>query len=359
MKKSTRGKLGKVIEIDEGKVREHLGEMVRGTVEETLNSMLDAEADRLCRATRYQRSPERVDTRAGHYQRKLHTKAGEVTLSMPKLRTQTFETAIIERYRRREASVEESLIEMYLAGVSVRRVEDITEALWGTRVSPGTVSNLNKKIYAKIEKWRNRKIEGEHPYVYMDGIALKRSWGGEVRNVSVLVAIGVGRDGFREVLSICEGAKEDKAGWSSFLRHLKKRGLKGTKLFISDACLGLTESLAEFYPEAKWQRCTVHFYRNVFSVVPSGKVRKVATMLKAIHAQEDKKAAKEKMKQVIRKLKAMKLAQAAKKVEESGEETLTYYDFPQEHWTRDQDQQSAGTPLEGDQEADPGGGLLS
>ena len=186
MKKSTTGKLGKVIEIDEGRIRNHLGGMVRGTVEEALNGMLDAEADRLCNATRYQRSPERVDTRAGHYQRKLHTKAGEVTLNMPKLRTQTFETAIIERYRRREASVEESLIEMYLAGVSVRRVEDITEALWGAKVSPGTVSNLNKKIYEHIEKWRNKKITGEHPYVYMDGIALKRSWGGEVKNVSVL-----------------------------------------------------------------------------------------------------------------------------------------------------------------------------
>ena len=178
MKKSTTGKLGKVIKIDEGRIRDHLGEMVRGTVEEALNGMLDAEADRLCKATRYQRSPERVDSRAGHYQRKLHTKAGEVTLNMPKLRAQTFETAIVERYRRREASVEESLIEMYLAGVSVRRVEDITEALWGTKVSPGTVSNLNKKIYEHIEKWRNKKITGEYPYVYMDGIALKRSWGG-------------------------------------------------------------------------------------------------------------------------------------------------------------------------------------
>ena len=100
-----------------------------------------------------------------------------------------FETAIIERYRRREASVEEAVVEMYLAGVSVRRVEDITEALWGTRVSSGTVSRLNQKIYAHIEAWRNRPIEGEHPYVYLDGIVLKRSWAGEVRNVSLLVAI--------------------------------------------------------------------------------------------------------------------------------------------------------------------------
>ena len=113
-------------------------------MEEALNAMLDAEAGRLCGAARYERREGRRDTRAGSYERSLHTKAGEVTLKVPKLRRQTFETAVIERYRRRESSVEEALIEMYLAGVSVRRVEDITEALWGTRVSPGTVSNLNK-----------------------------------------------------------------------------------------------------------------------------------------------------------------------------------------------------------------------
>ena len=206
---------------------------------------------------------------------------------MPKLRRQTFETAIIERYRRREASVEEALIEMYLAGVSVRRVEDITEALWGTRVSPSTVSDLNKKIYATIETWRNRPIEGEHPYVYLDGIVMKRSWAGEVRNVSLLVAIAVNAEGYREILGIVEGAKEDKAGWSGFLKHLKERGLKGVRLIISDACMGLAESAAEFFPDAGWQRCVVHFYRNVFSHVPRPKMREVAAMLKAIHASED------------------------------------------------------------------------
>ena len=128
--------MGQVIQIDEARIRDHLGEMVRGTVEETLNAMLDAEADQLCGAGRYERSQARQDTRAGSYDRTLQTSAGEVNLKVPKLRRQTFETAIIERYRRRESSVEEALIEMYLAGISVRRVEDITEALWGTRVSP-------------------------------------------------------------------------------------------------------------------------------------------------------------------------------------------------------------------------------
>ena len=189
MKEENEGRpMGQVIKIDEARIRDHLGEMVRGTVEETLNAMLDAEADELCGAGRYQRSADRVDTRAGSYGRTLHTSAGDVKLKVPKLRQQVFETAIIERYRRREASVEETLIEMYLAGVSVRRVEDITEALWGTRVSPATVSNLNKKIYAKIDVWRNRAITGEHPRLYLDGIFIKRSWAGEVRNVSLLVA---------------------------------------------------------------------------------------------------------------------------------------------------------------------------
>jgi transposase-like protein len=183
--------MGEVIRIDEARIRDHLGEMVRGTVEEALNAMLDAEADRLCNAGRCERTDARRDLRAGSYLRSLETKAGKVTLKVPKLRRQTFETAIIERYQRRETSVEEALIEMYLAGVSVRRVEAITEARWGTRVSPGTVSNLNKPIDATIEappppaggvafgdRWRNRPIEGAHPYVFLDGIVMKRTRSG-------------------------------------------------------------------------------------------------------------------------------------------------------------------------------------
>jgi transposase-like protein len=165
MGEDTPSPLGNVITIDDDRIKSHLDRVVRGSVEETLNALLDAEADRLCNAQRYERTEARRDMRAGYYERGLHTKAGEVRLKVPKLRRQTFETAIIERYRRRESSVEEALIEMYLAGVSVRRVEDITEALWGTRVSPATVSRLNKKIYGAIEAWRNRAIEGEHPYL--------------------------------------------------------------------------------------------------------------------------------------------------------------------------------------------------
>jgi len=324
----------KIVSINEGVVKAEMGELVRQSVEDTLNAMLDAEAERLCNAQKHERSPERTDCRAGYYQRGFETKAGKVKLKVPKLRYGTFETAIIERYKRRESSVEEALMEMYLAGVSVRRVEDITEALWGTKVSPGTISNLNQKAFARIEAWRNRPIEGEYAYVYLDGIVLKRCWSGEIRNVSVLAAIGVDQEGYRRVLGIAEGAKEDKAGWSAFLRHLKERGLTGVKLFITDACMGLTESLAEYYPDARWQRCTVHFYRNVFATVPRAKMRLVADMLKAIHAQEDLTAAQEKAEKVTEKLIAMKLPKAAEMVEKHIHETLTYYQFPVTHHRR-------------------------
>src|SRR6516225_2874703 len=260
MSDDTPSPLNNVITIDDERIKSHLDRVVRGTVEETLNALLDSEADQLCNAQRYERSAARRDTRAGHYERGLQTKAGEVRLRRP--------------------------------------------------------------------------IEGDHPYVYLDGIVLKRSWAGEVRNVSLLVAIGVNERGYREILGICEGAKEDKTGWSAFLKHLKDRGLKGVWLITSDACIGLAESAAEFFLEAAWQRCFVHWYRNIFSQVPSTTVREIAAMLKAIHASEDLAAAREKAISVIEKLRGLRLSRAAELVEAAIEETLAYYAFPEEHWRR-------------------------
>ena len=325
----------KIVQLNEEVIKVELKELVRSSVEETLNGLLEQEAQQLTNAARYERSAERQGYRSGHYSRSLTTTSGEVELKMPKLKGVSFETAIIERYRRRESSVEEALIKMYLAGVSVRRVEDITEALWGTKVSPSTISELNKKAYVHIEEWRNHMLHGgKYSYVYVDGIYLKRNWGGEFENVSILVAIGVNEDGYREVLGAGEGMKEDKDSWIGFLQWLRGRGLEGVKLVVGDKCLGMLEAVGEVFPEAKYQRCTVHFYRNVFSVVPRSKMKLVAKMLKAIHAQESKAAAREKAKQVAVTLREMKLKEAAKKVEDSIEETLTYMDFPYEHWLR-------------------------
>ena len=186
-------------------------------------------------------------------------------------------------------------------------VEDITEALWGSKVSSSTVSELNQKIYSKIESWRMQPIHGEHPYIFVDGVYLKRSWGGEVQNVSVLVAIGVN----------AEGSREDKESWSNFFRYLKDRGLKGVKLVISDKASGLVDILGDFFPAAQWQRCVVHWYRNAFNKCPYKHVKTVAAMLKAIHAQEDKEAARQKAVLVADKLRGMKLDSVAKFVEDS------------------------------------------
>lgn len=324
----------KIIQLNEGMIKQELKELVRTSVEETINGLLEEEVKALTNAEKYELTQDRQGYRAGHYERDFQTTSGNVKLKMPKLKGVAFETAIIERYQRRESSVEEALIEMYLAGVSVRRVEDITQALWGTKVSPGTISNLNKKVYDHIEEWRERRLQYEYPYVYLDGIYLKRNWGGEYENVAILVAMAVNKDGYREVIGTTEGMKEDKESWRSFLVSLKERGLQGTRLFVGDRCLGLLEAIGEVFPEAKYQRCVVHFYRNVFSVVPRGKMKQVAAMLKAIHAQEDKEAAREKAAAVAAKLREMKLREAADKVEKGIEETLTYMDFPATHWTK-------------------------
>lgn len=231
---------GKDIQIDEARVRDHLAEIVRGSVEETLNAMLQKQADELCQARRYERKADRAST-----------------ASRPSIRT-------------------------------CSSMESTSNAVGAVRV----------------------------------------------RNVSVLVAIGVGKDGFREILGVAEGAKEDKQSCAGFLRSLKERGLNGVELITSDRCLGLVESLAEFYPDALWQRCTAHFYRNVFSLVPAGRVREVATMLKATHAQEARGEAEAKVTQVAAKLELMRLGKAAELVRMGAVETPSYYAFPSEHWRR-------------------------
>jgi len=177
-------------------------------------------------------------------------------------------------------------------------------------------------------------LDGEHPYVMLDGIWLKRSWGGEVKNIAVLVAVGVRADGHREILGVAEGTKEDSESWRSFLRYLKERGLCGVRLITSDKCIGLVEALGEFFPDAAWQRCTVHFYRNVLKDVPRSKSREVAAMLKAVHAQEDREAAMTKANAIGEKLIAMRLPTAAKCFTAGVNETLSYMSFPREHWVR-------------------------
>ena len=323
-----------IVSVDEETLKGDLRELVRKTVQDTINALLEQEAEEMVGAERYERTAGREAYRSGHYKRRLTTTSGQIELDVPKLRGATFQTAVIERYRRRETSVEEAIIEMYLAGVSTRRIEDVREILWGAGVSAGTVSNLNEKAYKSVEEWRSRPLSGEYPYVFIDGIYLKRSWGGSYENVSILVAIGVNGDGRREIIGCAEGFTESKDSWREFLLWLKGRGLSGVRMVTGDKCQGMVGALEEVFPQASYQRCTVHFYRNVFSKVPKQKRALVARMLKAIHAQESREAAMAKADEVAASLEGMRLGAAAKVVREGCLETLTYTDFPMQHWTR-------------------------
>lgn len=323
-----------IVTFDENAVRGELRELVRRTVEDTINALLEEEADDLVKAGRYERTVGREAYRAGHYERDLTTTSGQVTLKMPKLKGVRFATAVIERYKRRETSVEEAMIEMYLAGVSTRRIEDVSEILWGASVSASTVSNLNEKAFEAVEEWRCRPLTCAYPYVFVDGIYLKRAWGGSFENVAVMVAIGVNDDGYREVIGAAEGFTESAECWREFLSWLKGRGLSGVRMFTGDKAAAMTGAIAEVFPDAAYQRCTVHFYRNVLSKVPKSKRGQAAAMLKAIHAQESFDASMEKAGAVAEALDEMRLAAASKCVREGVVETLTYTRFPMRHWRR-------------------------
>ena len=199
-----------ILQVDENMLETRLDRLVSEKVEQLLNAMLDAEADEIAGAARYERTGDRKAYRAGHYERDLTVKAGTVTLRVPKLKGALFESAVIERYRRREQSVEEALIDMYLAGVSTRQVDDISRLLWGERMPSQTLSDKLKGVYAQIDEWRNRPLERSYPYLFVDGVWHKRTWGGSVENVSVLVAIGVDDTGHRCLCSIsCCGFSHD------------------------------------------------------------------------------------------------------------------------------------------------------
>jgi transposase-like protein len=230
-----------------------------------------------------------------------------MTVRVPKLKGAVFESAGIERYRRREESVEEALIDMYPAGVSTRRVDHISQALWGERMPSQTLSDQLKHVYADIDRWRNTPLQQPYPYVFMDGVWHKRSWGGAVENVSVLVAIGVGLDGHREVIGVAEGLKEDATSWRNFIASLIARGLRGVRMVTGDRCAGLVNTVGELLPQARYQRCMVHFMRNVLSKVSPRHARWAADALKAIFAMESRGSALAKAEQVVTEMESRKL----------------------------------------------------
>lgn len=257
-------------------------------------------------------------------------------MKVPKLKGAVFESAVIERYRRREESVEEALIDMYLAGVSTRQVDDISQLLWGDRMPSQTLSDKLKKVYGEIEAWRTRPLEDEYPYVFMDGVWHKRSWGGHVENVSVLVAIGVNAEGHREVIGVAEGMKEDRDSWEQFVRSMIERGLKGVRLVVGDRCAGLVATVGSMLPKARYQRCMARFMCNVLSKTPPSHREWASAALKAIFAMESRESALAKAEQVAMEMESRRLKAAANCLREGVGETTTYLldEFPDGHRRR-------------------------
>ena len=323
-----------IVSSNEESLRADLRELVRRTVEEMLNGLLDEEADDPVGAERHERTADREAYRAGHCERKLATTSGEVAIRMPKLKGMRFATAVIERCRRRETSVEEAMVEMRLAGASTRRIEDVSEILRGSSVSAATVPNLNERAFEAVEARRSRPLERAHPHVYADGIHLKRSWGGSCENVAAMVAIGVNDDGRLEVVGAAEGFAESSERRREFLSRLRSRGLRGVRMLTGDKAAGMAGSIAEVFPEAACRRRTVHFCRNVLARVPKTRRPRVAAMLKAIHAMESREAAEAKALEVASELEKSKLREAAMVVGDGYAETLTCTRFPRGRWRR-------------------------
>ncbi len=284
----------------------------------------DEEADRLVGAAPYERTDGRAAYRAGHYKRGFTTTSRQVALRMPKLKGMRFATAVIERYKRRETSVEEAIIEMHLAGVSTLRIEDVGEILWGAGVSAGTVPNLNDKAFKAVEEWRCRPLACEYPYVYVDGIYLKRSWGGSYENVAAMAAIGVNEDGYREVIGCAEGFTESSECWRDFLSWLKSRGLRGVRMFVGDKAAGMVGSTAGVFPGAKISA----LHRALLPQRPR-QGSEIEEAAGGGHAQGDPRdgvtraEASAKAGSVAAELESMKPKEAAKVVREGFAETLT------------------------------------
>jgi len=256
---------------------------------------------------------------------------GEPGTRPSRTRNQPVGVAILQRYRRHEGSMEEAVLELYHAGISLRQAEGLAEALWGARVKLTTVGECAERIAARIESWRNQPVVGRHPYVHLGQIDLKRAWGGETMEVTVLAATGINDDGVRDLLGVADAGTAKADAWRGFLAHLRGRGLTGVRLFVAGHDPELADAIAEVYPRAVLQSCVWHFNRRILAEVPFAQLTSVEQMLRSIHASEDRSAAQVQAAQVVGRLHQMGLPGAAARVAAGVPPTLRYYQFPGEH----------------------------
>jgi putative transposase len=267
---------------------------VRQGVKAVLEEVLEEEMTQHLKAGYRELTPTRRGERDGYYQRNLVTPAGEIErLEVPRDREGEFVTEVFERYKRMTGDVEEAVLEMYLSGISVRKIAGVTEALSRVRVGKDAVSRIASRLQEEQKEWRERSLEEKgYPYLYLDATYLKVRWGSRVTTMALLACVGVDEEGFREVLAVEVAGTEKGAAYASLLRGLIDRGLSGVSLVVSDDHEGIKAAVSGELPGAEWQRCVVHFERNILSHVPASSMDEVAEDLKAIFKVRRVKTAK-------------------------------------------------------------------
>lgn len=300
----------------------------------TLSQMLmELEVEQKTGAAKHARSPERQNQRNGYRERLWETRVGEIHLRIPKLRQGSYFPSLLEPRRRAEKALLAVVQQAYVEGVSTRKVDDLLQALGLTGIDKSKVSRICKELDAVVQEFRNRPLEGGYPYVWLDALYLKVRQNHRIVSMALVIAIGVRTDGARELLGFALGSSEEAAFWLEFLRSLVERGLKGVQLVISDAHEGLKLAIRQVLAGASWQRCRVHFMRNVLAHVSKRDKALVAALIKTIFAQPDRKAAGEQLRQVAEAMRK-RWPQAAELLEQAEADILTYMAFPQKHWTR-------------------------
>ena len=253
---------------------------------------------------------------------------------MPRDREGEFVTEVFERYKRMSGDVEEAILEMYLSGISVRKIAGVTDALSRVKVGKDAVSRISRRLEEQQREWRERSLkEKEYPYLYLDATYLKVRWGSRVTSMALLVCVGVDEEGFREVLAVEVAGTEKGAAYTSLLRGLIDRGLSGVRLVVSDDHEGIKSAVAAELPGVEWQRCVVHFERNVLSHVPASEMGEVAEDMKAPFKVRRQKTAKVLAKEFV-ELYEKRFPKAVAIFEAGIEDALTYLSFPGSHHTR-------------------------
>jgi putative transposase len=308
-------------------------DLLREMVKVFAEQLMGAEADALCGARYGERSSERTNQRNGYRERPWDTRAGTISLGVPKLREGSyFPDWLLEPRRRAERAFVQVVAECYVRGVSTRRVEGLVRHLGIERISKSRVSEMAKELDAAVEAFRTRPLDGgPYTYVWLDALTQKVREAGRIANVAVVVATGVNASGSREILGLDLHTSEDGAGWTAFLRGLVARGLHGVRLVISDAHAGLVDAIGATLPGASWQRCRTHFLRNLLTRVPKSAGPFVATLVRSIFAQPGAEAVHAQFARVVEQL-AERFPAAAEMLHEAGPEILAFTGFPQPHW---------------------------